>query len=131
MSITLYALLPTLGPQLAERYPVEWTSQALQDLSNPVSSTASIDPTPDSAPAASTLLHAQYPAQGEETNQMGDNSESEISGNESSVSRRNQAGDAAGVGESWASEFERRESDTGSGSELLSVPETDEASQPE
>jgi len=44
ISFTLYALLPTLHPQLTDEYPVENTSQALQNLSAPASTA---EPTPD------------------------------------------------------------------------------------
>ncbi|WVF70706.1 hypothetical protein IAT40_005499 [Kwoniella sp. CBS 6097] len=47
ISFTLYALLPTLQPQVFDAYPVESTSQALQGISNPSSleaSTSSLDP---------------------------------------------------------------------------------------
>jgi hypothetical protein len=50
ISFTLYALLPTLHPQISAEYPVETISQALQGLSAPASSAAeSTDPTPDSS----------------------------------------------------------------------------------
>lgn len=63
ISFTLYALLPTLEPQLFAAYPVEATSQALQAKTgaagNSVGSptdTGTTDPTPGSTPADSLLL---------------------------------------------------------------------------
>lgn len=51
MSYTLYALLPTLAPQINDMYPVESTSQMLQGISHslPGSSQLSTAGTPDSS----------------------------------------------------------------------------------
>lgn len=95
LSFTLYALLPTLQPQIVDAYPVENTSRALQGLSsnNLNSSLASLDTSTGatSETGNSLLLHGE--------------------GGSPSQSH------AGRVGESWASEFERREQDTVSGSE--------------
>lgn len=59
ISFTLYALLPTVEPQLFAEYPVEATSQALQaKVRGTVSpaDTGTTEPTPGSTPADSLLL---------------------------------------------------------------------------
>lgn len=88
---TLYALLPTLGSQLADRYPIEQTSQALQGMSM-ASSAASIEPEQVTTGEPDNSLHLS----------RGDSDAgTSVSGNESH--------DGTGVGESWASEFQRRD----------------------
>lgn len=86
ISFTLYALLPTLQPQLFERYPIEHTSQALQGMSV-TSSTASLQPV--EVPDNSLHLH-----RGES------DADTSVTSHEPQHS---------GVGESWASEFQRRD----------------------
>lgn len=59
ISFTLYALLPTVEPQLFAEYPVEATSQALQAKVRGAASpadTGTTEPTPGSTPADSLLL---------------------------------------------------------------------------
>lgn len=90
ISFTLYALLPTLQPQLLDRYPVEETSQALQGMSM-TSSTASIQPEqPVSVESPENSLHL---------NKGESEAGTSVSGDEP----------VSAVGESWASEFRRRD----------------------
>lgn len=89
VTFTLYALLPTLQPQVSAEYPVEATSSALQGLSAPPSSAAeSTDPTPDS----SMVLQPPEPNTG---TMQTSHSTPEISG----------PGQHGGVEQSWSSEF--------------------------
>lgn len=75
ISYTLYALLPTLQPQLSDQYPVEQISQALQGL--PVSSSAneSVNPTPDNSvllpPPTQENLHVEHENQAPSPEQPG------------------------------------------------------------
>lgn len=101
LSFTLYALLPTLSPQLDSAYPVELTSQALQGLSNPVSSqisTASGDNEADQV-GSSSILDSSVP---DVSTHYADSSEGDPR-RLSSGSGGN--GVEASVTESWASEF--------------------------
>jgi peroxin-3 len=95
ISYTIYALLPTLQPQLEAHFPVEATSQALQGLSasNTSSDTGSTSQTPDN----SLLLHEHHNPNPDQSPQERDAGPGE--GGLSSNSHR-------GVGESWASEFQ-------------------------
>lgn len=138
ISFTLYALLPTLSPQLTAAYPVEATSQAIQGLSNPVSSQVSVDARSDaegsnlqsSTASLETAPSEAAVVQQEETGAEGSGPRME----ESMISETTAASSIAtdeppaadpplsagsevsfmpttpsGVGESWASEFERQE----------------------
>ncbi|KAL1406185.1 peroxin [Vanrija albida] len=128
ISFTLYALLPTLQPQLFAAYPVEATSQALQAKSNPAAAppagasisdlgslpATSSEATPGSTPADSLLLegHAE-PADRElavpHVHAPGTIAESVTSVAESETTSGS-ASDNGGPhpGESWASEFQSR-----------------------
>lgn len=129
ISFTLYALLPTLQPQLFAAYPVEATSQALQAKSNPAAappSGASIsdlgslpatssEATPGSTPADSLLLEgASEPANRElavpHVHAPGTIAESVTSIAESETTSGSASDNGAGPhpGESWASEFQSR-----------------------
>lgn len=88
ITFTLYALLPSFRPHVIEAYPVESTSQALQQLSVPSSSDGSMTQTPEN----SLLLEGARQSHVEEV---------ESSSPTTSVSN-------TGVGESWASEFDGR-----------------------
>jgi hypothetical protein len=90
ISFTLYALLPTLQPQLFERYPIEHTSQALQGMSM-TSSIASIQP--EGGPP-----HELERISGLQLNRDGSDTGTSVTGEEAS----------SAVGESWASEFQHR-----------------------
>ena len=95
ISFTLYALLPTLHPQLTDEYPVENTSQALQNFS---AATSTADPTPDHS------MVLPHPS--------GDSQSSE-GGAEHHEQQQQQEGGEGGsdhghgnVAESWTSEFQ-------------------------
>ncbi|GFZ43242.1 hypothetical protein JCM24511_00961 [Saitozyma sp. JCM 24511] len=104
ISFTLYALLPTLSPQLTSAYPVEETSGLLQGISNPSSSVASIGATPDTTPANSLLLQGEQEVSiREEEPSSASPPGSGTSGISTSVS-----GPTSAVGESWASEFQNQ-----------------------
>jgi peroxin-3 len=104
ISFTLYALLPTLSPQLTSAYPVEETSGLLQGISNPSSSVASIGATPDTTPANSLLL------QGEQEVSIREDEPSSASPPVSGTSGISTlvSGPTSAVGESWASEFQNQ-----------------------
>lgn len=93
ISFTLYALLPNLQPQLSDAYPVESTSQALRGMSASTvsSSQVSVEVTPESS------MILQGP-QGSDVGQIETQASPVKSGN-----------GASAVGESWASEFRRRD----------------------
>ncbi|OCF45265.1 hypothetical protein I317_00787 [Kwoniella heveanensis CBS 569] len=100
ISFTLYALLPTLQPQVFEAYPVEGTSQALQGISNPSSleaSTSSLDQ-PSSPPARNG---PPRPPGSQSWNREG----SLLSQQEGSTQSSPEAGAGSLGAESWASEF--------------------------
>jgi hypothetical protein len=114
ISFTLYALLPTLQPQLFETYPVEATSQALQSLSMASSSQSS-----QLGETSESSLLLQRPDQQSEQNQASREAESSLAESQSTIEQSPpSAGRQShpGVGESWASEFQSQ-SGSVSGSE--------------
>ncbi|KAL7423636.1 peroxin [Cryptotrichosporon argae] len=120
---TLYALLPTLQPQLQAAYPVESTSTAIQGLAY-----ASSEQTPDSSlvlnPAGSPAAGvgagagAELPADAAPA-QDGSSPRSVRSGQSDAregqdtlgVPRTDRANSEVSVDGSWASEFRRQEAD--------------------
>ncbi|WVQ71127.1 hypothetical protein IAR50_000652 [Cryptococcus sp. DSM 104548] len=148
ISFTLYALLPTLRPQISQVFPVEQTSQSLQNLtsgdgslSNSVSSVgSSLQET-----TADNSLHLHHnESEGEpkpEQAQVTPGSTQSSPKHPGSFDRRHSKSSprvpsAPGVGESWASEFQRSEvgyaeteTETESGymvGSSVGVPETDD-----
>ncbi|WWC68479.1 uncharacterized protein I206_102408 [Kwoniella pini CBS 10737] len=109
ISFTLYALLPTIQPQLFETYNTEEISQALQGLSSSSitnteslsESTSSLDP---SITTGNSLMFSENPIK----DQPISSSHSEASPTHTEDAGT-QPGIASSVTESWASEFERRE----------------------
>ena len=123
VTLTLYAILPTLQPQLFARYPVESTSRSLQSLSQPPSSGASAAPTPEN----SLLLERHSTAQGQARGETHTSTSTSSGSGAESPPRdpvTNIASDRSGFGESWASEFEQRDSGSVADSGLTS--ETDD-----
>ncbi|WVQ97079.1 hypothetical protein IAU59_004189 [Kwoniella sp. CBS 9459] len=150
ISFTLYALLPTLQPQVFDAYPVESTCQALQGISNSSSldaSTSSLDPASTAAngggqpsesqnwqPEGSLLLQqekegAQHDSHSHDAlEQRHRLSEGDVPAEEtqSSMQGSPEAGAGSLGAESWASEFtsQRRSSenteDTGTETETES-----------
>jgi peroxin-3 len=93
ISFTFYALLPTLYPQLSDEYPVENTSQALQNFS---AATSTADPTPDHSmvlphPAGDSQSSDGGTDHEHQQQERGDSAKSHEHGN---------------VTESWTSEFQ-------------------------
>lgn len=109
LSFTLYALLPTLSPQLDSAYPVELTSQALQGLSNPTSSQIS---TVSADNESEGVLESSVPDIPVEVENRG-----------RSLSSGSRA-EGGSVSESWASEF-RGDGQLGMGPESV-MTETDD-----
>ena len=91
ISFTIYALLPTLQPQLESAYPVEAISQVLQSKSSGSlgdSSMSSVEPTPE----GSVLLQDTPKSPQSEVGLL---------------QAAGESSDHAAVGESWASEFKQ------------------------
>jgi peroxin-3 len=117
LSFTLYALLPTLSPQLDSAYPVELTSQALQGFSNPVSSqistaSAENDTEGDHTTVVPVTLDTSVP-------DMPQIPEDERRGSSSSGLEE------GSVSESWASEFRGAPAQSGVSDSFLT--DTDDA----
>ncbi|WVR05697.1 hypothetical protein IAU60_002721 [Kwoniella sp. DSM 27419] len=115
ISFTLYALLPTLQPQVFDAYPVEETSQALQGLSasNPASMTTSVgsiapEAEADTSDATRTAGQSLLSDKGEAEAQTPTLSSVSQSQSSSTTDRQGNGQGAASAtfgGESWASEF--------------------------
>ena len=107
INFTLYALLPTLQPQISAAYPVEATSQALQSRSTTgESSEASFQPTPES----SVVLSGETPRS--PRSDHGPPVAAQETAQNLAVTQGAEEGAAgSNVGQSWASEFSRRENE--------------------
>ncbi|ORX34166.1 Peroxin-3 [Kockovaella imperatae] len=96
---TLYALLPTLQPQLSAAYPVEVISQAIQGKSTETSLSGSIAQTPES----SMILQGAQQSPQNHTESTAQSITNGQSSPEQGVTHDGR------IGESWASEFKQRE----------------------
>ncbi|WVQ85271.1 hypothetical protein IAT38_007436 [Cryptococcus sp. DSM 104549] len=127
ISFTLYALLPTLQPQVFDAYPVESTSQALQGISvtSLSDSTSSVETgagngdgegSGTTAPENSLHLYGQNNGGGEQAHPTQSEEKKTHEGEameHASPTVSASSGTGTGVGESWASEFQRREEASG------------------
>ncbi|XAO23460.1 hypothetical protein I312_102238 [Cryptococcus bacillisporus CA1280] len=128
ISFTLYALLPTLQPQVFEAYPVEKTSQAIQGTATTATSSARTDSASSietCEPLNSLHLYEQGPQESKPPKEAVDNRSPQFGPSVPLVPT---------VDESWASEFQRKDSEgttaeTESGIIVggsVGVPETDD-----
>ncbi|OXB38605.1 hypothetical protein LQV05_002603 [Cryptococcus neoformans] len=128
ISFTLYALLPTLQPQVFEAYPVEKTSQAIQGSASTSASSTMAGSTSSieiSEPLNSLHLYGQGSQELEPPKEVVDNQSPQFSPSVPLV---------PAVDESWASEFQKKDSagaeaETESGIMVggsVEIPETDD-----
>ncbi|ODN84237.1 hypothetical protein L202_00232 [Cryptococcus amylolentus CBS 6039] len=145
ISFTLYALLPALRPQISQVFPVEQTSQSLQNFTSGDSSLSNSVSSVDSSrqeTTAENFLHLHHNDESDskpEQAQVTPGSTQSSPKHPGSIDRRHSKSSpkvpsAPGVGESWASEFQRAEggdseTETESGYMVggsVGVPETDD-----
>lgn len=128
ISFTLYALLPTLQPQVFEAYPVEKTSRAIQGSASTSASSTMAGSTSSieiSEPLNSLHLYGQGSQELEPPKEVVDNQSPQFSPSVPLV---------PAVDESWASEFQKKDSagaeaETESGIMIggsVEIPETDD-----
>ncbi|KAK8865737.1 hypothetical protein IAR55_000883 [Kwoniella newhampshirensis] len=138
ISFTLYALLPTLQPQVFEAYPVESTSQALQGLSttslSASTSSAETSEREQESPENSLYLHRsgqhEHHSQDHERDQH--TAHEDVRNGKDSGKSHSPSTSVQGT-ESWASEFRRGSSNNGEETESevligssIGQPETDD-----